>query len=174
MRRTRARVPASQGQGIVAPPAASWGMIETKAATRPMPRPPIKSEAFSQRTIAARRRRRKPATRIRARLGAALQDAAQLNDGQPDRAEQKTQAAEALECREISVLHCHERGQLGGRRFGIETVVAKHRFQSRAHFGRRLLLRVHQKIAVAADIGEIVQQIGLGHQHVALKNAVLQ
>ena len=94
-------------------------------------RPPSSSTRFSASTMRASRRRPKPGGLHQGELAAALEDAAELRDGQADGAEQQAEGAEALERRKIGVLNGHEVGEPLAGVDGVEAEVFELRFEQR-------------------------------------------
>ena len=145
----------SSSHGTAALPAKSWDAIAMIAASTPAPSPASNSAAFSHITIAARSAAAETGGPQQRQFAATLENAPQLHDGQPDRSEQQSQAAEALERRKIRVLNGHERRQKVGRRLGVEAVIVQAGFQSVAHSaGGRLIARVDEEKAIAARAGK--------------------
>ena len=95
-----------------------------------MPSPPANSNTFSSITIRANSARRNPVARSKASSPRRSNTLRKLHDRQPERAQQKPQAAETLERREVGVLHRHQLGQPPRGRHGVETKVAECRFRA--------------------------------------------
>ena len=170
---TRASVAASDSQGTAAPPASQCGNTATSAATMPTPSPPTSNSEFSIITSRANSARRNPVGAHQRQLAAPLQHAAQLHGRQPERAQQQPQPAQALERRQVRVLHGEERGQPLGAQLGVESIIAQRPFQRLAHRAGRLPVGVDQEKAIAADLRKMREKRLLADQHVALKDAVL-
>ena len=66
-------------------------------------------------------------------FAAALDYVAQLHGGKAQGSQQKAQAAQALECGKICVLHGQKSGQALGGGFGGESVIAQSAFQNCLH-----------------------------------------
>ena len=93
---------------------------------------------------------------------------------QPDSAEQQTQAAERLKCRQVRVLDAVKTRQALGRRCRSSAKVAKAILDFRSSLVDRSLARIHQEERKSLLVWKQRAESCLRHQQLSLEDAVLK